>query len=193
MMGPCQALKTRKGGVSSKTEYLMMRDLEHVLAALTESNRLVCRVCLHTGLRLSDVLSLQTEQLKPRFWVTESKTKKRRMVGLPEPLLTALQQQAGEKWVFPHRIDPLKRHRTRQAVWSDVKRAAKAFRLTENVGPHSLRKVYAVDLLSRYGDIDRVKRALNHGSVTVTLLYAMADKVGKARAASRSRRKTGLV
>ena len=56
------------------TEYLLNREVEHVLAALTPSNRLVVRVSLHTGLRVSDVLALRTEQLKPSFWVKESKT-----------------------------------------------------------------------------------------------------------------------
>ena len=54
-----------------------------------------------------------------------------------------------------------------------MKRAARAFRLPQNVAPHSLRKVYAVELLERYGDIQRVQRALNHSSIETTLIYAM--------------------
>lgn len=58
------------------------------------------------------------------------------------------------------------------------------------VGPHSLRKVYAVNLLQKYGDIQRVQRALNHSSPSVTMIYAMADKLltesqGKRRARAR--------
>lgn len=144
-----------------------------ILRALTPSNRLVIQVCLHTGLRVGDVLNLRREQIKPRFWVTESKTGKRRMVGLPEPLrVEILRLSRGSDWAFPGR-DPRK-HRTRQAVWKDVKRAAKAFRLPQNVAPHSFRKVYAVDLLEKYGDIKRVQHALNHGSVEVTMVYCCA-------------------
>lgn len=156
-----------------KTEYLLQREVDLILAALTPENRLVMRTALTTGLRIGDVLELKPEQLKPHFWVTEQKTGKRRQVGLPEPLLSDLKKNAGKYWVFPGR-DP-KKHRTRQAVWKDVKRAARAFRLKQNVAPHSARKVYAVDLLKKYGDIDRVKRALNHSSETVTMIYAMAD------------------
>ena len=157
-----------------KTEYLLQREVDGVLDMLMPGNALVMRVALHTGLRVGDVLALKPEQLKPRFWVTESKTGKRRQVGLPEPLLSDLQKTAGDIWVCPGK-DP-RYHRTRQAVWKDVKRAAKALRLPQNVAPHSARKVYAVDLLQKYGDIDRVRRALNHGSVSVTLIYALADK-----------------
>ncbi|MCI6935678.1 MAG: tyrosine-type recombinase/integrase [Candidatus Faecousia sp.] len=74
-----------------------------------------------------------------------------------------------------------RKHHTRQAVWKDVKRAAKAFRLAQNVRPDSARKVYAVDLLHKYGDIDRVRRALNHSSESVTLIYAMADQQLEAK------------
>lgn len=156
-----------------RTEYLLDREVDLVLSALTPQNRLIMRTCLTTGLRLGDVLALETERLKPHFWVTEQKTGKKRQVGLPEPLLTDLRENAGKVWVFPGR-NPGK-HKTRQAVWKDVKRAARAFRLDANIGPHSARKVYAVELMRKYGDIERVKRALNHSSETVTLIYAMAD------------------
>lgn len=162
-----------------RTEYLLHREVELILSALTDTNRLVMRTCLQTGLRVGDVLALTPDRLKPHFWVTEQKTGKARQVGLPEPLLSDLKNHAGTWWVFPGR-NPRKHH-TRQAVWKDVKRAAQAFRLPQNVGPHSARKVYAVELMRKYGDIDRVRRALNHGSETVTLIYAMADAQLRAK------------
>ena len=162
-----------------RTEYILEKEVELVLAALTETNRLVMRVALRTGLRVGDVLQLEPHQLKPHFWITEQKTGKKRQVGLPEPLLSDLRKHAGVEWVFPGR-DPRKHH-TRQAVWKDVKRAAQAFRLPQNIGPHSARKVYAVELMRKYGDIERVRRALNHGSESVTLVYAMADRQLEAK------------
>lgn len=162
-----------------KTEYLLQREVDEILAMLMPGNALVMRVALHTGLRVGDVLAIKTDQLKPRFWLTESKTGKRRQVGLPEPLLSDVLSCAGETWAFPGK-DPAK-HRTRQAVWKDVKRAAAALRLPQNVGPHSARKVYAVELMAKYGDIDRVRRALNHGSEAVTLIYALADRQLQSR------------
>ena len=168
-----------------RTDYLIQREVDQVLDLLTPDNRLVMRVLLHTGLRIGDAMRLKPEQLKPNFWITEMKTGKRRQVGLPEPLLSDLKEQSGKVWVFPG-ADP-RRPRTRQAVWKDVKRAAAACRLTANAAPHSARKVYAVELLNRYGDIERVRRALNHGGIEVTLIYAMADKRLRARGRRRRR------
>lgn len=162
-----------------RTEYMLEKEVDQVLSVLTDRNRLVMRVCLQTGLRVGDVLQLTPDRLKPHFWVTEQKTGKARQVGLPEPLLSDLKKHSGRKWVFEGR-DPEKHH-TRQAVWKDVKRAAAAFRLKQNVAPHSARKVYAVDLMQKYGNIDRVRRALNHNSETVTLIYALADQQLEAK------------
>lgn len=171
------------------TEYLLNEQMEHVLSALTPSNRLVMRVCLHTGLRVGDVLALRTEQLlTPQFWITEQKTGKRRRVNLTNELFEQLRDCSGAGVGVHEPLPTRTKHRTRQAVWTDVKRAAKAFRLEQNVGTHSARKVYAVDLMQKYGDIDRVRRALNHSSESVTLLYAMADMRLRAKYRKKRRR-----
>lgn len=211
------------------TEYLLNREVGHVLAALTPANALVMRVCLHTGLRVGDVLALRTIDLCPsrpthqegarrgtaaapskdkgappghaatrqdnrataqapktgqaprlQFWIREQKTGKRRRVNLTKGLAAEMMRNAGEIWIFESPKSPAK-HRTRQAVWADVKRAAKAFRLPQNVAPHSIRKVYAVDLMRKYHDLKRVQRALNHSNPAVTMIYAMADKLYSAK------------
>lgn len=173
------------------TEYILDREVGNILQLLMPSNALVCRVSLHTGLRVSDVLALKTAQLGPRFWVTESKTGKRKMVGLPAKLLSDIKAQAGPVWAFPSpRTDG---HRTRQTVWKDVKRAATAMRLPQNVAPHSFRKVYAVDLMAKYGSIEKVRRALNHGNYTTTMIYAMAAQSLQYKQYAKSERVTRRV
>lgn len=130
------------------------------------------------------MVALKSSQLASQFWITEQKTGKRRRVNLSSALLRQLRQQAGPEWVFSGATSPHK-HRTRQAVWKDVKRAAKAFRLPQNVGVHSFRKVYAVDQLKKgKGNLGKVQRALNHADVSTTMIYAMSyqlylDKYGQ--------------
>ena len=161
--------------------YLIGRQLELILAALTPENRLVCRVMLHTGLRISDVVELPRETIKTRFMITEKKTGKRRRVTLPQELVSEiLDSSKGSAWAFPSPRDQ-RRHRTRQAVWKDIKRAQWAFRLDVNASPHSMRKIYAVELMHRYGDVERVRRALNHDHYDTTYLYALADQLPPPR------------
>lgn len=155
-----------------KADYLLNEQVEKVLMLLTPENRLAMRVALQTGLRIGDVLALKADKLRQgnRWWITEQKTGKRRLIAIPENLRQDLLLYAGDEWVFPHRCDKT-RHRTRQAVWADVKRASWAMRESVNASPHSARKVYAVELLQKYNDFPRVQRALNHSSPSVTVIY----------------------
>ena len=158
-----------------RVDYINERKMDCVLAVLTEQNRLVVETCLYTGLRCGDVLRLRPDQIKRQFWITEQKTGKRKHVGLSDDLRKRLSANAGKYWVFPGR-DPRK-HRTRQAVWADLKRAAKAFRLSENLGTHSARKIYAVDMMRDTHNIAAVQKALNHDNAVVTMFYALADTI----------------
>lgn len=168
------------------TEFLLEQEVQRVLAALMPQNRLIIETILQTGLRISDVLELRTNDLKTSMWVTEKKTGKKHRCGIKKDLLDAILAQSGPEWAFPGRNG--KGHKTRQAVWADVKRAAVAFRLPQNVGTHSFRKVYAVKLLEKYGDIKRVQKAMAHYMPSITMIYATADVLLEAKLKRRKRR-----
>ena len=169
----------QKEGVCIRTEWIDDTQLELVLALLMPQNRLIMQLCIHTGLRVGDVVALRTEQLKPRVYIREQKTGKSRRITIPARLLRDIQAQAGDHWAFPGKPGSSAGHKTRQAVWADVKRAAKAARLPGNIGTHSARKVYAVRQMQRTGNLAAVQRALNHSDPAVTMIYAMADHLAK--------------
>ena len=158
-----------------RVEWLRPDEVDIALRLLTPVNRLVMELCITTGLRVGDVLALKTSRLRSRMTVRESKTGKSRRVTVPAALLERVTAQAGCEWVFEGARDPMK-HRTRQAVWKDVKRAAKAARIPANAGPHSARKVYAVELYRRKG-LEAAQAALNHDDRAVTMVYALADQL----------------
>lgn len=161
-----------------KSVYIDDRNLDLILQLLTYENRLVCAVALQTGLRVGDIVALKSVTVKRSFTITERKTGKKRRVKISESLLRELNSVKGKKYVFEHRTDP-QRHRTRQAVYADIRRACKALRIKQNISPHSLRKHYAVELMRKYGDLDVVKESLNHDNELTTLLYAYADILDK--------------
>lgn len=168
----------------AKSEYILRDELSHVYAALMPANRLVCKVCEVTGLRVGDVVALRTEQLRKgqRFSVREAKTGKSRRIYIPLQLYDELLSQAGDVWVFESPRDREK-HRCRQTIWADIKRAAKAFRLPQNVSPHTLRKYYAVELWEGSGDMAKVAKALNHAPEhpETTMLYIMAAELYRVK------------
>lgn len=75
-------------------------DMGHVLALLMPENRLAMETALHTGLRISDVLSLRTDRLASRMSVREAKTGKTRRISLTRGLLARLRAIAGPTYVF---------------------------------------------------------------------------------------------
>ena len=160
----------------SRTNALAPDSLDCVLALLTPQNALACRISLATGLRISDVLQLRTEQLRQTSCtVMESKTGKRRRIQLGEALRLAVLSYSGKVWAFPGRCSEVK-HRTRQAVYKDIRRAAQALRIPGVVAPHSMRKSFAVKKYHACGDLRRVQKLLQHSNEAVTLLYALATE-----------------
>lgn len=165
----------------ARADYVDKGMVGHILACLTEGNRLACEISLATGLRIGDVLALPTGKFARRMTIKEHKTGKRRQVTIPAALYEQARAQAGRYYVFEGRLRA-DRPRTRQAVYSDLVRAAKAYRVRLNLVPHSLRKVYAVEAYRRSGgDLAKVQRLLNHDDEAVTMLYALADMVTQNR------------
>ena len=154
--------------------------MEHILAACTWENELALRLSMAYGMRIGDVLRLPSAALQKGVWsFREEKTGKRRRVRLSETFIRELTGIAGKIYVFEHRLD-YKRHRTRQAVFKDLKRAAAAFRI-DGISPHSARKIYAVERFKQSHDMKKVQRLLNHSDEAVTMLYALADSLAAAR------------
>lgn len=160
-------------------------EMDHILAALMPQNRLAVRVAMHTGLRIGDVLRLRPRDLRTaRPTIRESKTGKTRRISLPRGLLEDLRANSGDYWVFESRTNP-KKHRTRQAVYKDIRKAAAVFQRTGAVRPgqvstHSARKIAAVDAYHR-GGMAAAQRLLNHGDPAITALYALADQMSAGR------------
>lgn len=153
-----------------------------ILSAMKKDNAFALRLSLATGLRISDVLALKPQQAANRggTWYIETtaqKTGKPVCAPVSEALAKGFTRRNGCRWVFPSPKDCHK-HRTRQAVWADVKAACKRLGIAENVTPHSARKIFAVGEFKKRG-LQTVQDELQHDRVTTTLLYAFADVLTK--------------
>lgn len=167
-----------------RADYVDELIMQALLADLQYPNRLVMRICVKTGLRLDDVLSIPKDKLHVRFTVREKKTGKAKRVYLGVDLYRELYAWAwynprnrGCRYLFPHRLDR-DRHRTRQAVFKDVKKIAARLQLGGNISPHSARKAAAVREFARTRSLAAVRDFLNHDSDLTTIIYALSDKLG---------------
>lgn len=157
--------------------------MSHILWALAPPNALVCEVALETGWRVDDVLNLTTEQLqkaknmkRPCISIVEKKTGKKSKKYINRGLVDRLINQSGRIYVFEGR-DDYRVHRTRQAVFIDLKKTAKRFKIKINLSPHSLRKNYAVFLKEKGYSLAEIQKALNHDNILTTMLYALSDEL----------------
>jgi integrase len=163
-----------------KSDYMKPENYKKLFVFMTYENTLVLRVSLETGLRVGDVLKMRPCDLRGRtITYTAEKTGKKGKAVVCQDLANRLKQVAGEKYIFPKRGKP-DEHRSRQAVWKDVKKAAAALRTvnvitSENITPHSARKTFAVEDAERYG-LRHTQRQLQHRDKRTTKLYAFSDK-----------------
>lgn len=161
-----------------KSVYLSANLYNRLYAHMTYDNVLILRIALETGMRVGDVVALQQRNLQKRtINYIAQKTGKRDKKSISQGLCNLLQRQLHSdlpsEYLFKHRTNP-KRHRTRQAVWKNVKKACYEIGLDVNVTPHSARKTYAVDEFRDKG-LTVTQKELQHDNVNTTMLYAFSD------------------
>lgn len=159
-----------------RTDYLNPQIYNKLYAVMTYENVLALRISLETGLRIDDVLSLTVNQIIGRtLRGTEEKTGKAYKKAVSADLSDRLKRLRPNKsgFLFPHRTDPT-RHRTRQAVWANMKKAARLLGLKMNAAPHSARKTYAVEMFTDKG-LEATQKALNHDRMSTTMIYAFSE------------------
>lgn len=191
------------------TDYIPADIFLRLLETLMPQNALVLELCLETGMRITDALSMTfegarnliaapSEQCSYRY--NEKKTGKMRTVSISRNWVerALAEHQSESPWLFAGR-NPEK-HRTRQAVWKDLHRTAKLYRIKgqrikASVAPHTARKVYAVSLYHQILEngledaLGAVKRDLNHSDPTVTYLYALADVISERKQRARQKKR----
>lgn len=158
-----------------KSDYLDPRIYEKLYHVMQYDNILALRVALETGLRINDVLQLRWDDFKRdgKFSYIAQKTGKKGTKSISKELYQRIfARKSGQIYLFPGRKRG--RHRTRQAVWKDIKKAAAALGVSGNASPHSARKTYAVVLRRREG-MAAVQRELQHDRMDTTMLYAFSD------------------
>lgn len=155
-----------------RTDYIKSKDYNKLYMRMSYENALALRTSLETGLRIGDVLSLKKSDISGRtITYTAQKTNKKGKAVVSADLANRLKQIGGNEFVFIGRFG--NKPRTRQAVWRDVKQAAKGL-FDENVAPHSARKTFAVEDFQQYG-LPHTKKALQHERTDTTILYAFSD------------------
>lgn len=158
-----------------RARYLSQAEIEKLSSHMSSELWLPLRVACVTGLRVGDVVGLRVWNLRDDgIEYVAQKTGKRGFAPCPHGLILTLIKNQRWAYLFPSKVRK-HAHITRQAVWARVKRACELAGIdSRGVSPHSFRKYFAVDLLSK-SDLHTVQEALQHSDVYVTEQYAFSD------------------
>lgn len=161
-----------------RSDFVEQSVFEQIFPYMTPANVLAVSVSLSTGLRIGDVVALRRKQLNSKnctITFKASKTGKDGRCVIPWELCQRLRKSSGEIYIFEGKS--ALSHRTRQAVWANVKTATDKAGITDsNVTPHSARKNFAVNDFRRLGDLREVQAHLQHSNILLTEYYATSDK-----------------
>jgi integrase len=139
---------------------------------------LMWRIGVSSGLRISDVLGLRARDVKTKLVrLTEKKTGKKRAFDIEPGLrqeIRAYVRAEGlqpDDFLFYSRRTAKHKPMSRQWACSKIKKTGVYLGLF-SIGAHSMRKIYAVNLFrAKNGDLEAVRRALNHKYQSTTLIY----------------------
>jgi len=125
---------------------------------------IACKICLATGARIGEALSLKRSQLnKHKLLFTETKGKKNRSVPISATLyMEILSVGATEHALFDVRY---------YAAWECVKRALPDH-VPSGQATHVLRHTFASHFMMNGGDILVLQRILGHKKIEQTMAYA---------------------
>lgn len=158
------------------TEFLTDDEIADLTHALKPPHCFIFQLGLDTGLRISDIITLE----KKRLWVREptikeKKTGKTKRIYIKKDLRKKLikYSEKHKKYVFQSRSKS--GHISRQAVFKAFKKAAAQCGIEKKIGTHSMRKSYARRLYSKK-PLKYVQCKLNHENVAETLLYVAERK-----------------
>ena len=153
-----------------------LEDIQKIKKYLAKKPRdaLLFSFGINTGLRISDILSLDVGDVKGRDYIEirEKKTNKYKKFPLNMFLKAEIEEfvkdRAPEQPFFYTqkccRLD-------RAQAYRILNKAAHTAGITEKIGTHTLRKTFGYHHYKKYNDIVLLQKIFNHSSPSVTLRY----------------------
>ncbi|MEC1155032.1 tyrosine-type recombinase/integrase [Cytobacillus horneckiae] len=150
-----------------------------------ERDYILFLIGINTGLRVSDLLKLETDHIKKikkktrkEFLVREGKTKKERMINITSIYneILAYAETVESIWLFPSRkgdkpISKIQAYRQLQKAGN--------FAGIDSIGTHTMRKTFGYWFYKQTKDVAMLQDILNHSTPRITLTYIGINKEEK--------------
>ena len=165
----------------TENEVIRLLGAPNIDSPLGMRDRTMLEVLYATGVRVSELVSLQLSQINLRQGILRivGKGNKERLVPLGEEAQEWIERfldNAREAILQGKKTDalfPTQRGQimTRQAFWYAIRRYALAVDIRTPLSPHTLRHAFATHLLNHGADLRVVQILLGHSSVSTTQIY----------------------
>lgn len=136
---------------------------------------------INNGLRISDLLALQIEDVKgfDRITIREKKTGKAKDFPLGDSCKKALSEYIKATGLTDGPLFPSRKSTgcrgtgaiSRQQAYAAINAAARAVGIKAAIGTHTLRKTFGYWAFQQGVDVTRIQQLLNHSAPSVTLRY----------------------
>jgi integrase len=174
-----------KGLVEPIKDREQLKAVEEYLASKSKRNQLIFAFGINTGLRVSDILGLNVDDVKNKNYIEikEKKTGKYKRFPLNNKL-KALIREYLKKRENNYSIgegEPLfigKKHYrlNRSQVYRFLNEACRELGLNINVGTHTMRKTFGYHHYKQFNDVALLQKILNHSSPSITMRYIGIDQ-----------------
>jgi integrase/recombinase XerD len=165
----------------TEVEVEALLDAPDIASVLGLRDRTMLEMLYASGLRVSELVALQTAQINLRQGVVRvnGKGHKERLVPLGEEAINWLERYLEEsrpklidgkpsEYLFTTRRGGAM---TRQAFWYMIKRYANSAEIKKELSPHTLRHSFATHLLNHGADLRVVQMLLGHSDLSTTQIY----------------------
>ena len=172
-------------------EVLSVIEIKALLAApdpetvLGERDRVMLEVLYGAGLRVSELVKLELQQINfnAGYLSVIGKGDKERVVPLPLPIIRNLRDYIkkgrirllkgkSSSYIFLNRSG---KAMSREGFWKNIRRYAFKAGIKQEVYPHLLRHSFATHQLSGGADLRIVQTLLGHADLTTTQIYTQVD------------------
>lgn len=157
--------------IKSKKE---IEKVKEILSKQSERNLLLFCFGINSGLRISDILKLNVEDVKNKDFIQlcEKKTKKCKKFPLNVKLKSMIKKFIQDKndkeplfsTIFKNRMD-------RFTAYRIINKACKLAQIQASIGTHTLRKTFGYFYYKKYKNILMLQKIFNHSNPNITLRY----------------------
>lgn len=151
-----------------------LRRVEEILKQGNWRNLLLFVMGINTGLRVSDILALNVEDVKHKDYVSiiEKKTGKRKRFPLNKKVRELVEYVTFKKKLH----EPLffTSHKTRMErtnAYRIINKVCKQAGIDNCIGTHTLRKTFGYHHYKQFKDVVILQKIFNHSSPQITLRY----------------------